>query len=237
MGAWRAGPFDVYTNPGHSALKWEGMMRGWRGKTLGIAAALGLALGGAPASTEAQVAWDGPFLVAPGSPAGLGVFLVDPAPGRGIGLLATWRGSAAPGGLGYRFGLAEDRSGDLSVYGGVDFSGVLIRHSDEIPIDIAWIAGGGLGLGSDVLLSIPFGVALGRELQADGLSFNPYFAPRVVLDARFGDRDGRRESAMELRLAADLGFDVAFDPNWAIRFAASFGDRTALGIGASFRVF
>jgi hypothetical protein len=191
----------------------------------------------APTAAEGQVAWDGPLFVAPGSPAGMGVFLVDPAPGRGIGVLATWRGAAAPGGMGYRIGLAEDRSGDISVYGGVDFSGVLVRHSDEIPVDIAWVAGGGAGIGDDLLLSIPFGVAIGRELEADGMRFNPYLAPRVVLDARFGDREGRRESAMELRLAADLGFDLSFDPNWAIRFAASFGDRTALGIGLSFRVF
>jgi hypothetical protein len=212
-------------------------MRNGRGRWFGILAGLGLALSLGPTPGSSQVAWDGPFFVAPGSPAGLGVYLVDPAPGRGIGILSTWRGSAAPGGMGFRFGLAEDRSGDLSVYGGVDFSGQIIRHSNEIPIDIAWVSGGGLGIGDDLLISIPFGVALGRELETDGLRFNPYLAPRVVLDARFGDRNGSRESAMELRLAADLGFDVAFDPNWAIRFAASFGDRTALGIGVSFRVF
>jgi hypothetical protein len=64
--------------------------------------------------------------------------------------------------------------------------------------------------------------------------FNPYVAPRVVLDAWLG-RDGPGDD-VSLDLSFDLGVDIAFDPGWAIRFAASVGDRSALAIGFSFRV-
>lgn len=179
-----------------------------------------------------QVAWDAPLMVAPNSPAGWGVYLVDPSPGSGIGVMSTFRGSSAPGGLGYRIGLAEGRGDDLAVYGGIDVSGYLIRHSGDFPMDIAWVTGAGVSAGNDLLLSFPLAAVFGRDFQADGVWFNPYVGPRVNLDAWFGDRDGLR-----MRLSADLGVDISFDPGWAIRFAGSLGDRNAVAVGLSFRVF
>ncbi len=181
---------------------------------------------------QGQVAWDSPFMVAPNTPAGWGVYLVDPSPGDGIGVLTTFRSSSAPGGLGYRLGLAEGAGDDLAVYGGLDASGFLLRRSGDFPLDVAWVTGLGLGAGDDVLVSFPLGAALGRDFQADGVWFNPYLGPRVVLDAWFGDG-----SDMDLRLSVDLGVDVSFDPGWAVRFAGSLGDREGLAIGLSFRVF
>ena len=189
---------------------------------------------------RAQVAWDSPFFVAPASPAGWGIYLVDAAKRGGIGVMTTWRASDAPGGLGFRIGLAEDRVDDLSVFGGLDISGYLLRTSNEVPVNVAWVAGAGLGIGNAALLSFPFGVSVGRDFQADGVWFNPYITPRVVLDAWMGsDRPGRRDggSSLDLGLAVDLGMDVSFDPGWAIRFAGTLGDRGALGIGVSFRLF
>jgi len=203
--------------------------------TVGLVTGVILLLMAAPA--RGQVAWDAPLLVAPNSPAGWGVYLVDPGPGPGdgIGVLSTWRGSTAPGGVGYRLGLAEGRGGGLAVYGGLDVSGHLVRHSAEFPLDVAWVTGGGLGVGDDILASFPLGVALGRDFESDGVWFNPYFGPRVVLDAWFGDTHPPRDE-LSLSLALDLGVDLAFDPGWAIRFGASVGDRRGLGIGMSFRL-
>jgi hypothetical protein len=190
-----------------------------------------------PRDLRGQVAWDSPLFVAPASPAGWGVYLIDAAKRGGIGVLTTWRASDAPGGLGFRLGLAEDGRDDLSVFGGLDASGYLLRASGEVPVNVAWVAGAGIGIGNAGLLSFPFGVAVGRDFQADGVWFNPYVSPRVVLDAWLGSDRPRRDRNLELGLAVDLGMDISFDPGWAIRFAGTLGDRSALGIGVSFRVF
>jgi hypothetical protein len=185
----------------------------------------------AAAPAKSQVAWDSPLMVAPNTPAGWGLYLVDPHPGGGIGVMTSWRSATAPGGLGFRLGLAEGRRDRLAVYGGLDVSGMLLRRSPDFPMDMAWVTGAGLAVGDDVLLSFPLGIALGRDFDADNVWFNPYVSPRLVLDAFFGD-----DSDLDLRLVMDLGLDLAFDPGWAIRFGGSVGDRSALAIGMSFRV-
>lgn len=181
-----------------------------------------------------QVGWDSPLFTPPVSPVGWGVYLVDPSPGRGIGVLATWRGREGPGSLGFRVGLAEDRWDDLSVFGGVDLSGSLHEASEELPLNLVWVTGAGLGMGRYGLLSFPLGVSLGRDFDAEGVWFNPYVTPRVVLDAWLGEH--RRNDDLELVLAVDLGIDFAVDPGWAMRFGATLGERSSVGIGASFRV-
>lgn len=183
------------------------------------------------APAQGQVAWDGPLLVSPGTPAGWGVFLVDPDPGSGIGVLGTWRGTESHG---FRVGLAERRRGRLSGYGGADISGPITRASINFPFDVDWVTGVGLGVGDAILFSVPLGMSLGRAVEADGVLFNPYVAPRVIVDAWMGSN--RPRSGLHLSLAVDLGLDVAFDPSWAIRFGASMGDRDALAIGLSFRL-
>ncbi len=179
-----------------------------------------------------QVAWDAPLMVSPAAPAGWGVYLSDPSPGGGIGVFSTWR----PGGpFGFRVGIAEDSLEKLVVFGGVDFSGRLVGASDDFPVDVDWVTGAGFGIGDTSLLSFPFGASLGRAFEADGVWFNPYLTPRVVLDAWFGDDPP--SDALSLGFAVDLGLDVSFDPGWAVRFAGAFGERRALALGISFRVF
>jgi hypothetical protein len=191
--------------------------------TITLATAIAAPLG-------AQVSWDSPMLVSPGSPLGWGVYLVDPWPGNGIGVMGTWR----PGGIaGYRIGLAEGRGDDLAVFGGVDLSGSLIRVSGDFPLDMDWVSGVGLGFGDNGLLSIPLGVSLGRVIDADGVRINPYLSPRIVVDAWLGgDPPGRRDD-LDLELAVDLGLDISFAPSWAIRFGGTLGDREAIAIGVS----
>ena len=186
---------------------------------------------------QAQVAWDAPLLVGPETPNGWGVYLVDPSSGSGIGVLMTWRGG---GPIGYRIGLAEDGDDDLSVYGGVDISGRLVTAGSDFPLHLSWLAGAGVGVGDDFVLSFPFGITLGRAFQAESVRISPYLGPRLVLDAVFG-RDGRGEGDgdddIDLGLAVDFGLDLNFDPGWAVRFGVSGGDRDAIAIGVSFNVF
>jgi hypothetical protein len=202
---------------------------------MGLGAAIVLFFAAAPA--RSQVVWDAPLMVAPATPAGWGVYLVDPHPGSGIGVMTTFRPTSGPG-VGYRLGLAEyrrrgsDGDGRLAVYGGVDISGMLLRHSQEFPLDVSWVSGVGLGIGNDVRVTAPLGVSIGRDVESDGIWFNPYVTPRVGLDALFGGG-----SDLQLTLNVDLGVDIGFDPGWAIRFAGTLGDHRALAIGMSFRVF
>ncbi len=193
--------------------------------------AVGLIASISATDAEAQVVWDAPLMVSPETPAGWGVYLVDPSPGSGIGVLSTWRPSSGAG-VGYRLGIAEDRRDNVSVYGGVDISGLIVQASNEFPVNMSWVVGAGLGVADDVILSFPLALSFGRSVQADGVWFNPYVAPRVTLDAFFGDG-----SDLNLNLSVDLGVDISFDPGWAVRFAGSLGDRKALAIGMSFRVF
>lgn len=192
-----------------------------RNRVLGILA--GLFFFGA-SGAMAQVVWDSPLLVPPRVSGGVGIFLIDPA-GGDLGVMGTWRS----GNLGLRVGLAEDVRDDLSIFGGVDFTGLITRASNDFPLDVAWVAGAGIGIGDDALLSFPLGISLGRGFDADGARFTPYATPRVVLDAFFGD-----DSDLDLDLAVDFGLDIAFQPGWMIRFGATIGDRDALAIGVVF---
>lgn len=184
-----------------------------------------------PSDAEGQAAWDGPMLLAPGAPAGWGIHLVDPAPGDGIGALATWRANPAPVGLGFRIGLVEGFRDDVAVIGGVDVSGVLFRGDEQTPVDLMWFAGAGAGIDDDILLSFPVGISAGWAFSGPDVQFRPYVAPRIVLDAFLGDDT---DDDLELGAAVELGLDLAFSQPWAIRTAASFGDRDAVSIGISF---
>lgn len=197
-----------------------------RSTRFAFVAVLAVALFATPA--RAQVAWDTPMFVAPSTPTGWGLYLVDPAPGDGIGFMGTWRSSSD---IGYRLGLAEGFGGDLAVFGGIDVSANLLQADADFPLDMDWVAGVGAGVGDYVLFSVPLGLTMGRLLQAETLTLNPYFAPRLVMDAAIGDAPGGDD--LDLSFALDVGVDVSPAASWTIRFAGSLGDREALGIGVS----
>jgi hypothetical protein len=185
-----------------------------------------------PVSLAGQVPWDSPLLVGPSTPGGWGVYLSDPTEGAGIGVFTTWRPGER---FGFRIGIAEDHSEDLAVFGGVDATGALLRVSEDFPLDLNWVAGGGFGVGDFSVVSFPLGASIGRELLADNVRFVPYLTPRVILDAYLGDDPPR--DALDLEFAVDVGFDLAFESGWTIRFGGSLGDREALAIGINFLVF
>ncbi len=185
-----------------------------------------------PGQASAQAAWDAPMLLAPGAPAGWGLHLVDPSPGDGIGALVTWRANPAPVGLGFRVGLVEGAQSDVAVIGGFDVSGALYRGDAQTPVDLMWFAGAGVGLDDDVRLSFPAGIAAGWAFNGPEVQFRPYVAPKIFLDAFLGLDDDTRDD-LDLGVAVEIGLDLAFSQPWAIRTAASFGDRDALSIGIS----
>lgn len=189
---------------------------------------LALLVGAGPSALRAQVAWDAPLLVGPGLAPGLSLHLLETSPGGELGGMAGWRAEGSR--LGYRGGISRGAGGDAAVFGGVDFSGTLIEQTDEFPVEIRWVTGAGFGAGSDFLLSLPLGVSVGRVLEAgEGLSFAPWAAPRLFLDARLGDEGGAE--GLDLGFAFDLGADLGLTDALRLRFGASVGDRSALAIG------
>jgi hypothetical protein len=192
---------------------------------LRLAVVVALVLG-LPAPGRAQVAWDVPPLVYPGSPAGMSLFVTAAHPGDGIGVLATWRGSAAPTGIGYRLGIAEEPGGDVAALVGVDVSGGLAAPDGAGSPAVLWWTGAGFGVGDDFLVSFPLGIGLGWEARADEVTFRPSVGGHVVLDVFTGEGDD-----LDLDGALDLGVDLAFRSGFTVRFGGSLGGREALAIG------
>lgn len=184
------------------------------------------------ARLDAQVAWESPMMASPRPPAGFGVYLADVA-GGGLGLIGTYRGANSGNGLEFRFGIAEGGPGDdINALLGASLSGLLARESGDMPFDISWIAGAGVGFGDWGLITIPAGVSFGHTFRGDGINITPYVTPRVHLDLAVGDEVGDDNS--DLGLSVDLGFDLALRRGWMLRFGAALGDHDAFAFGIVF---
>jgi hypothetical protein len=205
------------------------MVKRW----LGVLVLGGLLL---PPPAQAQTAWDSPLLLPPQAPDGFGIFLADMHAG-GLGVLGMFRSSTWNYGL--RAGISEGVEGDdLAVFGGVDYSGTLTRATENFPLDIDWVFGGGLSINDGARVSFPLGLTTGHTFLGEGANFTPYVTPRVILDAFFGgDRNG---SDARLGLAVDIGLDLRITGGGGplsgstIRFGASLGDRDAIALGLMF---
>jgi hypothetical protein len=192
---------------------------------LGMALGL-LVLSAVPAA--AQVHWESPLALPPRDEPGVGVYLIDASRG-GIGVMGIWRTGQAPS-IGLRGGIAEDRpAGGVAAFFGADVAGTLVSQTVEFPLGIDWVLGAGASAGNRVRVDIPLGITLGHRFAAENVRFLPYLSPRVVVGGDFGGG-----GQLGLDFAIDLGVDIGFQPTWTIRFAGTFGDRSALGIGIVF---
>ena len=202
-----------------------------------LAVALALALG-APMGAAAQAVWDAPSFMHAGAPPGLSLALTDSDPGDGLAFVALWRRAAAPIGLGFRFGLADQPGEDLAAIFGIDVSGSLPGLGGQNGPAALWWTGGGVGVGDHFVASFPLGLVFGWTLADEAVSFIPYVGAHVVLDAHEGvggdGRPGGGNDNLDLEAAFDFGMDLAFPSGWVARFGAAVGDRESLGIG--FRV-
>jgi hypothetical protein len=179
---------------------------------------------------EAQVAWETPMLASPRAPSGLGVYLADVA-GGGLGLIGTYRGARAGNGLEFRFGIAEGGPGDdINALFGVSLNGLLANASGDMPFEISWTAGAGVGIGDWALITVPVGLSFGHTFRGDGINITPYVTPRVHLDIATGDE----ADDTDLGLSVDLGFDLALSRGWVLRFGAGLGDHEGFAIGIVF---
>ncbi|HUF75603.1 MAG TPA: hypothetical protein VMM35_04960 [Longimicrobiales bacterium] len=179
-----------------------------------------------PSPASAQVVWDAPSLMRPGAPSGLSVLLIEAHPSNELGVLAAWRGSPAPVGLGLRGGLAEDFRGDLAALFGVDISGSLATLEGAGDPGVLWWTGAGLGVGDDVIISFPLGLVLGWQAREESITFMPYVGGHATLDVFTGPGDD-----IDLDASVDLGLDMGFGSQFMVRFGVTIGGRDALGIG------
>ena len=193
--------------------------------TAAIAAIVAVTASAVPAS--AQILWDTPPLVSHVAPSGVSLFVTDPA-GGDLGGLMTFRHSAGPVGMGYRFAISdEDGSDDLALAGGIDVSGFLSRAVEGSEIDVMWWSGGGVGIGREVAVTVPLGILIGWSGEGGEAILSPYGGGHIALDITSNDADN-----IDLSGTVDLGLDVVLRSGWIIRFGASLGDRDALAIGA-----
>lgn len=195
-----------------------------------------------PAPSRAQVVWDGPMMMSPGSPAGWGLHVIEPAltggSSDGIGGLFTWRSNPAPVGLGFRVGVTESVLQDAALVAGLDVAGqVYSLREEDYDMDVIWFAGAGAGFDEFTTLSFPVGISVGWGFRDEGFALRPYLAPRMVIDARIGDPPGGDIDDLDLGFALEIGADLAFDSRFGIRAAGSFVDREALSIGVTFPGF
>ena len=179
-----------------------------------------------PAPSVAQAVWDSPSFLHPSAPSGLTVAVTDASPGDGLGVLAIWRGAAAPAGLGFRAGISEAPGDDVVALFGVDVSGSLSGVMGANGPEALWWTGAGVAAGDDFSASLPLGLVFGWTARDQGVSFMPYVGGHVALDVLLGDQDD-----LDLDGAVDLGLDLAFASGWTFRFGAALGGRDALGIG------
>lgn len=185
-----------------------------------------LALTLSPVAASAQIVWDAPSMIRPGAPSGLSILLLEPYPGNEFGAMVMWRGSPAPGGLGLRVGLAEDRGGDLAAMIGLDVSGPIADLGGSGDPRVIWWSGAGIGVGEELVATFPAGMVLGWNIQSDGVVFSPNIGGHVALDVLTGPGDD-----LDLDGSLDLGVDLGFNSGLAVRFGASIGGREALAIG------
>jgi hypothetical protein len=191
-----------------------------------------------PGVAAGQTAWDAPLLLPPRPADGFGIFLTDMHQG-GIGILATWRSPVWN--YGVRAGLSEGSGGsDLAVFGGIDFMGPVNVATADLPVDVDWILGAGLGINDGARLSFPAGLTASYSYQGEAARFTPFLTPRIILDGFFGAENRPRRDGLGLGFAAELGLDLRLTASTGpfadstIRFSASLGDRRALGIGVVF---
>lgn len=182
-----------------------------------------------PAGGAAQVVWDAPSLLHPGSPAGLSILLAETHPAEGLGALGIWRQDAAPMGLGFRASVAEGPGDDLAASFGVDVSGPLAGPDGPGEPQLLWWTGAGIGVGDEVVASFPLGLVVGWQARDEGVSFMPWVGGHLALDVMTGPGDD-----LELDGALDLGVDLDFDGRVTVRFGAALGDREALAVGVHF---
>ena len=201
-------------------------------------ALLGLAL---PAGLDAQLAFETPRLLGPETPRGLGVHWVRAGtlPGDGNALLVTLSSAGLPEAITLRGGTGTGAAGGVSAFGGVDVRVPLASRGPGRPVDFAFTAGAGVGVGDYVMFTVPVGVSAGRSWSSGAVWIAPYVAAGLAVDVRTGGGGpGAEQDAFGVSPSADLGVDFSLDSGrrFVVRASTSLGDRQAVAAGVMVRL-
>jgi len=191
---------------------------------------------GSPAA--GQVLPDSPRLSGVLEEPTFGAYLLQPSalPGDGRGGLITWAPAALPASARLRFGAAErdDADGGVSGFGGIDVR-IPLRPDETRGVQLAWTTGIGGSYGEWGVISLPIGMVAGAVWSEGAVTLAPWVGVGVGFDYQFGDE--APDNDFEVRPAADVGLDLAFDRSRRVllRVGLSLGDRSALAAGLAFR--
>lgn len=157
-------------------------------------------------------------------------------------LLFQWReGSGTRNQLGLDVGFADvDGASNNVFFVGGNFGHQLATSSATMPFDLMLTVGAGLahvdyGNGGVTAVRVPVGVSAGHVFPLEGgMTITPFVHPRLVI-AHCSDCAGPDGDDTNIGLEFDLGGELKFNPQFAVRLGASFGGEDILN-GDSFGV-
>ncbi|MFG0307213.1 MAG: hypothetical protein ACF8Q5_13470 [Phycisphaerales bacterium JB040] len=195
---------------------------------------------GLPSALHAQFAWETPRMLGPDTQGGLAIHWLqaETLPGDDQGVMAIWQPPGLPESVFLRGGAGTGAGDETAGFGGVDVRTRIATSREGQPLDIAWIAGAGVGVGDYLLFTVPVGISAGRSWASGSVWFSPYVGIGVAMDYRRSlNDDDDFDDEFDVYPTADLGVDLALDPgrHFILRAGASLGDRQAIALGVQIR--
>ncbi len=194
-----------------------------------------------PMGARAQIAWDTPRMLGPNTEGGLSFHWLqaETLPGDGEGLMVVWQPPGMPDNIFLRGGAGTGAGDESAGFGGIDVRSPLAEATESQPLDIAWVAGAGVGVGEYLLFTVPVGLTAGRSWSSGSVWFSPYVGVGVAMDYRatLSDEDAVPDEEFDVYPTADIGVDLALDPGrrFILRAGTSLGDRQATALGITIR--
>lgn len=134
--------------------------------------------------------------------------------------------------------VAPDRPAGTVLALGAGYSYEAHRATTDVPLDIVFTAGAGLGIGDVNTLRVPVGTSVGYrfDLERD-VAITPFVHPRLSLDFC---SECTRDDDVALGLNFDVGASVELSPAIAVRGVAFFGGgdlfgRNGIGLSLAWR--
>lgn len=177
--------------------------------------------------SDARAQFDTPSFLPPRPGDDIGIYLTDGG-NADFGIQGIWRQRGNLN-LGVRVGYL-DLGPDGAVVVGVDLWDLLAEAGSQFPVDVAWTLGAGAAFNGGTLLEIPAGLTIGRVIQWEALTLQPYAHPRLALFVESGEGD-----EVSLEGLFDIGADAVLNENLKLRIGVTLGSIDALGLGLAYR--
>lgn len=159
------------------------------------------------------------------------------ADGEGITpFVFQWReGTSVGSQISFDLGLAdpEDEGADVFLILGGQYAHSLARSRADMPLDVLFTAGIFSQFGNDItMLSVPVGASIGHRFPITGtaMAITPYVHPRLALQYISIDTPVGDGSDTDIDISFDVGGNLEFTPQLALRLSAMFGDADVLGL-------